>query len=71
MKKWNAPEIATLNLSETANGRFDYTEEGKLVVYSLCLPIPLGFTNDDLAEQTGGEGEGEEKGRGETTESES
>lgn len=34
MKKWNAPEVAELNIEETANGKYTACYEGK---YGDCI----------------------------------
>ncbi|MGN1187054.1 MAG: hypothetical protein ACI4R6_01055 [Lachnospiraceae bacterium] len=48
MKKWNAPEIAELNITETANGFFDSEYEGFFVLNDSKKPVkPEDDNNSD------------------------
>lgn len=39
MKKWNAPEIAELNITETANGLFDSNYESVIILNDSKKPV--------------------------------
>lgn len=39
MKKWNAPEVAELNVTETANGIFNFDWESPFNVLSKKSPV--------------------------------
>ncbi len=39
MKKWNAPEIAELNITETANGLFDSNYETVIILNDSKKPV--------------------------------